>query len=92
VNIRFNLDDSGDPHIWNHNVSEREVSEALVGPLETIKGRETSMIAIGRTRAGRYLKIIYSPDDSGDDIFVITSFDLPQKQLRALKRRMRKKR
>jgi hypothetical protein len=59
--------------------------------LETIKGRETSEIAIGTTRSGRYLKIIYSPDESGDDIFVVTAFDLPPKQIRALKKRFRKK-
>jgi len=59
MNLRFHRDDSGDPHIWEHNVSETEVAEALYRPLYSRRGRGTSIIAIGQTRAGRYLKIIY---------------------------------
>jgi hypothetical protein len=91
VIFRFNLDDYGDPHIWIHNVSEREVREALSTPLESIKGRENSLITIGMTRSGRYLKVIYSPDEIGDGIFVITAFDLPAKQIGALKKRLRRR-
>ena len=92
MDMRFNLDPSGDPHIWDHNVSEKEVAEALAHPLESIRGRGTSVIAIGLTAAGRYLKVIYSPDDSGDDIFVVTAFDVPPKQIRALKQRLKRRR
>jgi hypothetical protein len=91
MNLRFNLDPYGDPHIWNHNVSQHEVAEALANPLESIRGRGTSVIAIGRTRAGRYLKVIYSPDDIGNGIFVVTAFDVPAKQIRALKKRIRRR-
>jgi hypothetical protein len=92
VGMRFHHDSSGDPHIWSHNVSEQEVAEALVDRLESIRGRGTSIISIGRTRAGRYLKVIYSPDDFGADIFVITAFDVPPKQIRAVKRRLKRRR
>ena len=91
MNIRHNLDPSGDPHIWDHNVSEAEVIQALSNRLESMKGRGTSVIVIGQTRAGRYLKIIYSPDKTGDGIFVVTAFDVPDKQIRALKHRLRRK-
>jgi len=91
MNLRFYCDESGEPHIWGHNVSEAEVAEALYRPLYSRRGRGTSVIAIGQTRAGRYLKIIYSPDDDGDGIFVITAFDMPPKQIRALRRRRRRR-
>ena len=92
MNLRFNLDSFGDPHIWNHNVSETEVAEAMADPLESVKGRGTSVIAIGQTRSGRYIKVIYSPDDVGDGIFIVTAFDVPPKQIRALMRRKRRRR
>lgn len=90
--LRFNIDLSGEPHIWNHSVTESEVAEALVDPLESIRGRGDSIISIGVTAAGRYLKVIYSPDDLGDDIFVITAFEVPPKQVCALKKRLKRKR
>jgi len=77
--------------MWNHNVTEAEAAEALADPLESVKGRGTSVIAIGQTRAGRYLKVIYSPDDIGDGIFVITAFDVPSRQIRALLKRIRRR-
>jgi S-adenosylmethionine:tRNA-ribosyltransferase-isomerase (queuine synthetase) len=89
--MRFHLDPSGDPHIWDHNVTESEVVEALVDPLEAIRGRGTSVIAIGKTRSGRCLKVIYSPDDAGNGIFVVTAFDVPPKQIRALRKRMKRR-
>jgi hypothetical protein len=92
MKMRFNTDPSGDPHIWNHNVSEREVAEALSNPLESIRGRGTSVICIGQTRGGRYLKVIYSPDEVGTDIFVITAFDVTSRQIRALRRRLKRRR
>jgi len=90
--MRFNIDPSGDPHIWNHNVSEREVADALVDPLESIRGRDSSVISIGLTRSGRYLKVIYSPDEEVSDIFVITAFDVTPRQVRALKQRLKRRR
>ena len=88
MNLRFHPDQGGEPHIWKHNVSEEEVAHILRDPLESIRGRGTSIIAIGRTRAGRYLKVIYSPDDVGDGIFVITAVDVSRRQIRALKKRL----
>jgi len=72
-------------------VSEREVLEAVGRPLEQIRGRDESTILIGRTAAGRVLKVIFVDDRDGQGIFIITAFDLPAKQLRALRRRLRRR-
>ena len=91
MEVRYYIDDTGEPHIYGHDVTEREVEEVLHRPLEQTPGREGSIVALGRTRAGRYLKVIYSRDDAGDGVFVITAFDLPTKQVRALQRRLKRK-
>lgn len=93
MDLRFYIDpDTGEPHIHAHHVTESEVGEVLDKPLEEIRGRGGSVVAIGRTRAGRHLRVIYSPDDDGAGIFVITAYDLPARQLRALRRRLRRRR
>lgn len=91
MEIRYYLDDDGEPHIVQHGVSPREVEDVLRKPLEETRGRGVSVAAIGQTRSGRYLRIIYSPDDDGEGIFVITAYDLPPKQLRGLRRRLRRR-
>ena len=92
MRVRFHTNPDGEPHIHDHGVSENEVLEALAQPLEQIGGRDHSTILIGRTRAGRVLKIIYTEARDEDGIFVITAFELPSKQLRALRRRLRGRR
>lgn len=68
------------------------MEDILADPLETTPGRGDSLIALGRTRAGRMLKVVYLRDEDGAGVFVITAFDLPPKQVRALNRRLRRKR
>ena len=92
MNVRFNLNADGEPHIYDHGISESEVHEALARPLIQTAGADESTILIGRTAAGRVLKIIFAEARDGDGIFVITAFDLPPKQLRALRRRLKRKR
>jgi hypothetical protein len=46
---------------------------------------------LGRTAAGRYLQIIYSPDEVPGDVFVITAYELTGKAKRAYRRRQRRK-
>jgi hypothetical protein len=92
MQIRYYIDpETGFPHIHSHDVSEAEAADVLRKPLEEIWGRGRSVIAVGQTRSGRYLRVIYSPDEDGEGIFVITAYDLPQKQLRALRRRLKRK-
>ena len=92
MNIRFYLDqETGDPHIYGHAVHEDEVADVLANPGEDRPGREGSRVAIGRTRAGRYLRVIYVPDPEPDSIFVITAYELRGKPLTAYRRRRRRR-
>ena len=90
--LRFYIDPETDaPHIHRHDVDESEVEDVLRRPIEDRPGREGSRVAIGQSRAGRYLRVVYVPDPAPDDIFVITAYELGSKPLRALRRRRRKK-
>jgi hypothetical protein len=60
-------------------------------PMEDRPGREGSRVALGRTQAGRHLRVIYVPDTAPDSVFVITAYQLGPKALRALRRRRRRK-
>jgi hypothetical protein len=79
------------PHIYNHHVYEDEVIEVLDKPGEDRPGREGSRVALGRTNAGRYLRVIYVPDPKPNSVFVITAYELAGKPLMAFRRRQRKK-
>ncbi|MCZ7393542.1 MAG: hypothetical protein ABOK23_11845 [Candidatus Methanoperedens sp.] len=92
MNIRYYTDsETGLPHIYRHYVSEDEVKDVLLKPGEDRSGRASSRVAIGQSRAGRYLKVIYILDLEPKSIFVITAFDLIGKPLMAYKRRSQKK-
>jgi len=93
MDIRFYEDPAtGDLHIHQHEVSEDEVEDVLARPLEDRPGRDGARVALGKTRAGRYLRVIYVPDPVPGSIFVITAFEIGPKALKALKRRLKKRR
>ena len=93
MDIRFYIDpETGQPHIFDHGVTEDGVREAPFRPGADRAGDEGSRVAIGQTVASRYLKIIYSRDAVGSDIFVITAYSLAGKPLKAYRRRQRRKR
>jgi hypothetical protein len=92
MDIRFYHDPAtGEPHIYNHGVTEDEVAEILRRPGEDRHGREGSRVAIGQTRTGRFLRVIYVPDPEPESIFVITAYELRGKPLTAYRRRQRRK-
>lgn len=92
MELRFYQDpETGEPHIYRHEVDEQEVDDVLSRPIEDRPGKEGSRVALGQTRGGRYLKVIYVADPSAGSLFVITAYDLGPKSLRALRRRRRKK-
>lgn len=92
MNIRFFIDPQTDlPHIYEHRVSEDEVEEILVNPAEDRPGKEGSRVALGRTSAGRFLRVIYVPDPEPHGVFVITAYELKDKALTAFRRRHRRK-
>jgi hypothetical protein len=92
VEIRFYVDPAtGLPHIYNHDVDEAEVETVLGNSDEDRPASRGSRVAIGRTDAGRMLRVVYVRDPQPDSIFVITAYDLRGKPLIAFRRRMRKK-
>ena len=92
MRARFYEDpETGQPHIHGHSVAEHEVEELLERPLEDRPGRDGSRVAAGQTRAGRYLRVIYVPDEDPNSVFVITAFELGPKAKRALRRRCKLK-
>lgn len=92
MNIRFYLDlETNQPHIYKHGVNEGEVEDVLKKTGEDRPGREGSRVAIGQSRAGRYLKVIYVPDPKPNSVFVITAYELKGKPLIAYRRRRRRK-
>ena len=92
MDIRFYRDPAtGEPHIYNHGVTEDEVEDVLRRSGEDRLGREGSRVAIGQTRTGRFLRVIYVPDPEPESIFVITAYELRGKPLTAYRRRQRRK-
>ena len=92
MEIRFYIDlDLGQPHIYEHGVSEEEVRQVLIGRGDDFRGRKKSRIKFGQTSNGRYLKVIYQPDETPDSVFVITAYDIKGKALKAFRRRQRRK-
>ena len=92
MNLRYYTDpETQVPHIYRHDVSESEVEEVLARPGEDRPGREGARMAIGRTAAGRYLRVVYVPDPEPNSLFVITAYELRGKPLTAYRRRRRRK-
>jgi hypothetical protein len=90
MNVRFYVDpETGEPHIYGHQVTEEEAADVLRNPDEDRPGREGSRVALGRTRAGRYLRVIYVPEP--ESVFVVTAYELSGKPLAAYRRRRRRR-
>ena len=90
MDIRYYIDPETErPHIYGHGVTEQEVEEVLGRPMEDRPGREGSRVALGRTQAGRYLRVIYVPDPIPNSVFVVTAYRLGRNAQRALRRRRR---
>ena len=90
--VRFYRDpDTGLPHIYGHGVEEEEVRQVLRASGEDLPAAKGSRMKLGRTAAGRYLQVIYSPDKGSESVFVITAFELGDKAKKAYRRRQRRK-
>jgi hypothetical protein len=93
VRVRFYTDrETGEPHVRGHGISEQEVRDVLHRSLEDRQGREGSRLALGQTRAGRYVRVVYVPDPEPGSVFVITAYEIGPKTKQALRRRRRRKR
>ena len=92
MEVRYYRDpESGLPHIHQHGVSEAEVEWVLAHPAEDGPSSRGSRQALGQTPAGRYLRVIYVPDEEGDGLFVVTAYPLAGRQLKAFGRRRRRR-
>ena len=92
MNIRFYTEpETGEPHIYEHDVREQEVEDILRHPGDDFPGRGNSRVALGQTEAGRYLQVVYVPDPDQHGVFVVTAYTLRGKALAAYRRRKRLK-
>jgi hypothetical protein len=91
MEIRFFRDpETGLPHIYDHGVTEAEAEWVLAHPGEDEACSGGSRQALGKTQSGRFLRVVYVPDDEGDGVFVVTAYPLSGKQLKAFRRRRRR--
>jgi hypothetical protein len=92
MEVRYYRDpETGLPHIYDHGVTEAEVESILARPNEEGPCAGGSRQALGQTAAGRYLRVIYVPDETGNGVFVVTSYSIVGRQLKALRRRKRRR-
>ncbi|MBI5948747.1 MAG: hypothetical protein HY875_11470 [Chloroflexi bacterium] len=93
MKLRFYVDpDTGEPHIFRHNVSEIDVEDVLAAPVEDISGYNGARVAVGRARGGRWLRVVYVEEGGDGSVLVITAYTPGNKVLRALRRRKRRHR
>lgn len=92
MEFRYYLDPAtGLPHISGHGVTEAEVEQVFRNPGEDLPGTRDSRMKLAQTDAGRYLQVIYVPDDDPDSVFVITAYELQGKAKHAYRRRRRRR-
>lgn len=92
MDVRYYLNPETDlPHIYDHGVTETEVEEVLRASGEDLPGARDSRMKLGQTLAGRYLQVIYVPDEDPNSVFVITAYELRGKAKSAYRRRQRRK-
>ena len=91
-NLRYYPDpETGEPHIYEHDVTEDEVEEVMWAPGDDFKGRKNTRLALGQTAAGRYLQVVFVPDADQRGALIVTAYDLSPKTRAAYERRRRRK-
>ena len=92
MDFRYYCDpETGLPHIHGHDVTKAEVEWILTHPGEDESCSGDARQALGQTVDGRFLRVIYVPDEEGDGVFVVTAYALAGKQLKAFRRRKRRR-
>ena len=92
MEIRFYTDaDTGLPHILGHGITEADVEYVIRHPGDDSPIRNRARECLGKTPSGRYIRVIYVPDDDGLGLFVVTAYRLEGKPLTAFRRRQRRK-
>ena len=91
MELRYHINpETGEPHIYDHGVTEEEVEEVIRYADDDFQARRNSRIALGQTEAGRSLQVIYVPDVGRQSAFVVTAYDLRGKPLTAYRRRKKR--
>jgi hypothetical protein len=92
MKFRYHRDpETGLPHIYGHGITEAEVEQVMRGRGDDHPADRNSRMKLGQTAAGRYLQVVYAPDEDGIGNFVITAYDLKGKSKKAFRRRQRRK-
>jgi hypothetical protein len=92
MEVRYYRDPAtGQPHIHGHGVTEAEAEWILAHPAEDSACSGDARQALGKTADGRYLRVVYVPEEEGDGVFVVTAYPLAGKQLKAFRRRQRRR-
>jgi hypothetical protein len=92
MNVEFYTDPETElPHIYRHDVAEYEVEDVLGDRGEDNPTRNNSRLAIGQTRGGRYLMVVYRRDSETGRLTVITAYELRGSALTAYRRRQRRR-
>jgi hypothetical protein len=92
MEIRYYLDpDTGLPHIHAHGVTESDVERVFRRPGEDRPSTGGTRQALGQGIGGRYLRVVYVPDN-GDGVFVVTAYPLDGRELKAYRKRKRRRR
>jgi hypothetical protein len=85
MDVRFYLDpETDEPHIHSHGIAEEEVVEALRSSGEDRPGRDGCRIFIGRTLAGKHLRVVHVPDPELDSVPVMAAYELAGEPLVSL--------
>ena len=77
--------ETNEPHIFNHGVTEDEAIESIENKAEIKRSRKDSFVAIGRTAAGRTLKVVYVKKI--DYLLIVTGYEMSGRELKAFRRR-----
>ena len=92
MEIRYYLNPETElPHISDHGVTEADVEWILSRAGEDGPSSRGSRQAIGQAADGRYLRVIYVPDDEGEGVFVVTAYPLTDRERKAYRRRKRRR-
>ena len=90
MEVRYNLnEETGLPHIYDPGINEQEVEDVLFGPGGDAPARRNARMKVGQTGQGRYIQVIYSPDEDGEGVFVITAYELDERAKKAFRRKRR---
>ena len=81
----------GKPHykVRHPNIDEREIRDVFDGSLVVFGRRKSILKAVGRTRAGRFLTVVFLRRQP-DSIHLITAWPSNQRQILIWHREMRK--